>query len=356
MLPDVATPCLVVDEAVLRRNIQEMAGLAAGLGVSLRPHAKTHKSPAVASLQLEAGAVGLTVATRSEALVFAEAGVLDLFVAYPLWVDATKGALLRRLEELGVDLTVGCDSAESATQIARQSSDPGRIRVLVEVDSGQHRSGVAAESAGLVARAVQGAGLDVRGVFTFPGHSYRPSNRETAAREEAVALVEAAASVRTAGIDVSVVSGGSTPTIEYADPGTATELRPGVYVFGDAQQWELGSCAPDQIALTCLATVVSRRPGHVVLDAGSKAFGADRAPWASGYGRLLDHPAARIVQLSEHHAVVDWTDEPLPDCGERLRVVPNHVCNAVNLADELVVVNDGVWADSWPVSARGTNT
>ena len=356
MLPDFATPCLVVDEGVLRRNIQEMADLATGLGVALRPHAKTHKSPAIADLQLQAGAVGLTVATLSEALVFAEAGVRDLFIAYPLWVDATKGPLLRRLEELGIDLTVGCDSAESAEQIARHSSDPSRIKVLVEVDSGQHRSGVAAETAGSLARAVLSAGLDVRGVFTFPGHSYRPSNRETAAREEAVALVEAAASMRTAGIDVSVVSGGSTPTIEYAEAGTATELRPGVYVFGDAQQWELGSCKPDQIALTCLATVVSRRPGHVVLDAGSKALGADRAPWASGYGRLLDHPDARIVQLSEHHAVVDWAERRLPECGQRMRVVPNHVCNAVNLTDELIVVNDGDLTDTWPVAARGANT
>jgi len=269
--------------------------------------------------------------------------------------------LLRRLVELVIVVTVGWDSAESAEQIARHSSDPSRIKVLVEVDSGQHRSGVAAETAGSLARAVLSAGLDVRGVFTFPGHSYRPSNRETAAREEAVALVEAAASVRTAGIDVSVVSGGSTPTIEYADAGTATELRPGVYVFGDTQQWELGSCKPEQIALTCLATVVSRQPGRVVLDAGSKALGADRAPWASGYGRLLDHPDARIVQLSEHHAVVDWaavdgTEGRVPECGERMRVVPNHVCNAVNLADELVVVNDGALTDTWPVAARGTNT
>jgi D-serine deaminase-like pyridoxal phosphate-dependent protein len=264
--------------------------------------------------------------------------------------------MLRRLEELGVALTLGCDSAESAQQIARHSSDPSRIGVLIEVDSGQHRSGVAPETAGLLARAVVAAGLDVRGVFTFPGHSYRPSSRETAAREEAVALVEAAASVRTAGIEVAVVSGGSTPTIEYADAGTATELRPGVYVFGDAQQWELGSCTPDRIALTCLATVVSTREGRVVLDSGSKALGADRAPWASGYGRLLDHPDARISQLSEHHAVVEWADGSLPGLGERLRVVPNHVCNAVNLADELYVVTDSVVTNSWPVAARGANT
>jgi D-serine deaminase-like pyridoxal phosphate-dependent protein len=356
VLPDLATPCLVVDEADLRRNIQEMADSSARLGVALRPHAKTHKSPAIAALQLEAGAVGLTVATLSEAIVFAESGVRDLFVAYPLWIDAARAPLLRRLEELGTDLTVGCDSAESAEQIATHSSDPSRIKLLVEVDSGQHRSGVTPEAAGSLARAAVASGLDVRGIFTFPGHGYLPSNRESAAREEAAAMAEAATSLRNAGIDVTVVSGGSTPAIEYADAGTATELRPGVYVFGDAQQWELGSCSPGQIALTCLATVVSTREGRVVLDAGSKALGADRAPWASGFGRLLDHPEARVVQLSEHHAVMEWADGPTPARGERLRVVPNHVCNAVNLADELVVVNDGAVTDRWPVAARGANT
>ena len=356
MLPDLATPCLVVDAAVLRSNIERMASSAAELGVALRPHAKTHKSPAIAALQLEAGAVGLTVATLSEALVFAESGVRDLFVAYPLWLDAARAPLLRRLEELGLDLTVGCDSAEAASQIVRYSSDPSRIRVLVEVDSGQHRSGVVPEGAGSLARAVRAAGLDVRGVFTFPGHGYLPGGREGAAHEEAVALAEASASVRNAGIEVSVVSGGSTPTLEYVDAGTATELRPGVYVFGDAQQWELGSCPPDRVALTCLASVVSTREGRVVLDSGSKALGADRPPWASGFGRLLDHPGARVVQLSEHHAVVEWTDAPTPARGERLRVVPNHVCNAVNLADELAVVSDGVLTDRWPVAARGATT
>ena len=102
--------------------------------------------------------------------------------------------------------------------------------------------------------------------------------------------------------------------------------------------------------------MVSHAGGHVVLDSGSKALGADRAAWATGYGRLLDHPAARITQLSEHHAVVDWPDHPLPPLGSRLRVVPNHVCTAVNLADELVVVRGGTTVDVWPVAARGANT
>ncbi|WP_270886300.1 alanine racemase [Pedococcus sp. 5OH_020] len=351
-LDDISTPSVVVDEDVLRANVARMASQAAALGVALRPHAKTHKSPNVARLQLSAGAIGLTVATLSEAVVFAEAGCADLFVAYPLWFDAGRAALLGRALDAGAVVTVGCDSLLAAQRLASTVPAPGRVRVLVEVDSGHHRSGVAPSAAGDVAAAVASTGLDVAGVFTFPGHSYAPDRRELAARQEATSLREAAESLRGKGLACDIVSGGSTPSIAFADPGVLTELRPGVYVFGDAQQWELGACAPQEIALTVLATVVSRRPGVVVLDAGSKALGADRPPWASGGGRLLDQPAARITQLSEHHAVVEGADLAL---GERVRVVPNHVCNTVNLADDLVVVRAGEAVDRWPVTARGAN-
>ena len=134
-----------------------------------------------------------------------------------------------------------------------------------------------------------------------------------------------------------------------------TEVRPGVYVFGDAQQWELGTMAPEDIALTAIATVVSHAGGRAVLDAGSKVLGADRAAYATGFGRLLDHPEARIVALSEHHAVVDLGGAPLPRLGETVRVVPNHVCAAVNLADEPVGGGARGRCTPWPVSARGRN-
>jgi D-serine deaminase-like pyridoxal phosphate-dependent protein len=138
-------------------------------------------------------------------------------------------------------------------------------------------------------------------------------------------------------------------------PGVLTEVRPGVYVFGDAQQWELGTCSPDEIALTCRATVVSHAGGRLVLDAGSKALGADRAAYATGYGRLPDHPDARVVLLSEHHAVADLGTTPLPSIGSQVDVVPNHVCNAVNLAETLYVDDNGELR-MWPVLARGQNS
>jgi D-serine deaminase-like pyridoxal phosphate-dependent protein len=133
-----------------------------------------------------------------------------------------------------------------------------------------------------------------------------------------------------------------------------TEVRPGVYVFGDAQQWELGTVAPETIALTVLATVVSRSPGRIILDSGSKVLGADRGAYSTGFGRLLDYLDARITTLSEHHATVTGVDLPR---GTRVRVVPNHVCAAVNLADEFLVANrdDRETFSSWAVDARGRN-
>jgi D-serine deaminase-like pyridoxal phosphate-dependent protein len=353
-LPTLPTPSLLVDADVLELNLADMARLAAERGLRLRPHAKTHKSSDLARLQLQSGAVGLTVATVAEAEAFAEEGFDDLFIAYPLWVDAAKAERLRRLLDVA-SVRIGVDSVEGAQALAAQlGAEVRRVGVLLEIDSGHHRSGVPPEAVGDLGEVVARTGLQVAGVFTFPGHSYAPQLAADVADQEARALAEAAGQLAERGLDVHVVSGGSTPTAAQTGAGL-TELRPGVYVFGDAQQWELGTIPPERIALTCLATVVSHAGGRVVLDAGSKALGADRLPWATGFGRLLDHPDARIVLLGEHHAVVEW-DGPPPPLGSRTRVVPNHVCNAVNLHDGLVVVRGDQVVDRWPLTARGANT
>jgi len=358
LLPELATPCLLVDVDRLDANIATMAELARRLGVALRPHAKTHKSVEIARRQLAAGAHGLTVATVSEAEIFAAAGCDDLFIAYPLYATAALGERLSRLATRS-RLAVGVDSAEGARALATHLAPAARsvVRLLVEVDSGQHRTGVLPEEAGPLADQVMHCGLQVAGAFTFPGHSYSPDVRGGAAVDEAAALERAAASMRECGTTPEVLSGGSTPSAADSRGEVLDELRPGVYVFGDAQQWELGVTGPEDIALSCLATVVSHAGGRLVLDSGSKALGADRAPWASGYGRLLDHPGARIVAISEHHAVVEWpAHEPHPEIGDRVRVVPNHACNAVNLADSLTAHQAGRIRERWPVSARGANT
>ncbi|HMH59315.1 MAG TPA: alanine racemase [Galbitalea sp.] len=350
----VATPALVIDESILDANIARTAEFVASAGLALRPHVKTHKSIEIARRQLAAGAVGITVATLSEAELFAEAGFDDIFIAYPLWIDESKTAILEHVLRLS-SVILGVDSVDGVRQIARLGrARSGRLSLLVEVDSGHHRSGVQPQDAGTLAAAAQDAGLEVAGVFTFPGHSYSLETRESAARDEQRSLSIAAASLADRGIQPRIVSGGSTPSLEFVRSSILTEVRPGVYVFGDAQQWELGTTSPESIALTVLATVVSRSPGRIILDSGSKVLGADRGAYSSGFGRLLDYPDARITALSEHHATVVGPDLPL---GSRVRVVPNHVCAAINLIDEYLVASadDRDRFGSWPIDARGRN-
>lgn len=337
------TPALVVDVDILQANIDAAAALAADRGLALRPHVKTHKTPEIAALQLAAGAVGITVATIGEAEVFADAGCDDLLIAYPLWLDEIAVARLQALTERA-RVAIGCDAAESVVALP-----PGLVELMIEVDSGFRRSGIEPSDTPVLAARLRAAGHTVRGVFSFPGHSYALDAAADAADQEVTALLRAAD-----GANDWVLSGGTTPSLRYADS-RLSEYRPGVYVFNDAQQWELGSCRPEQIALTCHARVVSVHPDRVVLDSGSKALGADKAPYASGYGRLLDHPEARIVQLSEHHAVV--AGPALPTLGSIVRVVPNHVCNAVNLADQLSVTDrTGADRGAWRVAARDRNS
>jgi D-serine deaminase-like pyridoxal phosphate-dependent protein len=348
---DLVTPALVVDGDLLDANIAEMAAFAAASGTALRPHAKTHKCLEIAQAQLAAGAVGLTVATVAEAEIFAEV-CTDLFIAYPVWADAARGRRLRELAER-VTVRVGVDSVDAAQALARNA---GPLEVLVEIDSGHHRTGVAPEHAGEIARAATRAGLTVRGVFTFPGHAYGPGAAVPAAVAEAAALAAAARSTAEAGCTADIRSGGSTPSAAHTDPAAVTELRPGVYVFGDAQQVTLGSCRPERIALAAVATVVHSRSDAVVLDAGSKVLGADRPAWAPGFGHVLGRPDLVVTALSEHHATVPWPQGRPPAVGEVLALVPNHVCATVNLADELNVIRGGQLTERWAVTARGANT
>ncbi len=388
--PEITTPVLLVDQARLERNLRDMADSAAGRGMRLRPHAKTHKTAQIGRLQLGLGAVGLTVATIGEAEKFAAAGVADLFIAYPVWPSPARVSRIEVLAER-VRLRLAVESTEAAAGLARLSRLTRPPEILIEIDSGHHRTGVTAGQAGEVALSIARAGLPLAGVFTFPGHGYTPGGREQAAAEEAAALAEASEVLLAAGVEPTRAggaerdrgadaaepdegtepaggaggrgpgyerSGGSTPTATVRAHPPPTEIRPGVYVFNDAQQLELGVCGREQIALAAAATVVSRHnPGRFVLDSGSKVLGADRQPWSTGFGRLLNWPDARIVAVSEHHATVVLPPGSAgPELGEALAVIPNHVCTAVNLADELLIMRDGRVVDAWTVMARGVNS
>lgn len=355
------TPVLVIDETQLDANIAAMADFAAAKQLTLRPHAKTHKIAEIARKQLTAGSPGLAVATLGEAQYFFDARVTDLFISYPLWATANDAELLTRLATEGT-LAVGTDSIAAVHQLADITDEHPGIELMIELNSGHNRSGVFVDQAVPIAQAIAERNMTLRGLFTFPGHSYAPGAHDTAAADEAETLRAAQHQLAAAGFDVSVLSGGSSPSATETVENGVTEIRPGVYIFGDAQQLELGRIGFEEIALTVVTTVVSRHeaygdaPARIIVDAGSKILATDRAPWATGHGRVLGHPDARITAVSEHHGTIIWGDDELPELGTRLRVIPNHVCVAVNLVDEVFVVDTEQQLATWQVGARGMNS
>ena len=355
--PDLDTPALVVDLDVVEANAARLATALAERGVALRPHVKTHKSVALARIQLEHGAVGLTVGTLGEAEVFAAAGLTDLFVAYPLWAVGSKASRLRALHDVS-DLSVGIDSAAGAERLAAAVDGSRRpLRVLVEIDSGGRRTGVAdPDIAASVALAAAALGLEVVGVFTHGGHAYAsPEAGADAAADEVRTLGAAAGALRAAGLACPIVSAGSTPTMVDAAAGEVTEIRAGTYLLGDRQQLALGSIPADGIALHVAATVVSTAvAGQVVTDAGAKTLTKDRAPYLEGHGLLPAYPDAIIERVNDYHGIVRTPPgSAAPHLGEVVAIAPNHVCPVVDLFDSFVALRAGAVVGRWPVDARG---
>jgi len=360
----VETPALLVDLNVMEANIRRWQAAVDAAGVAFRPHVKTHKAPAVAALQLEAGAVGLAVAKVAEAEVFAAAGCRDLVVAYPV-VGTGKW---RRLADLArtctVTVNVGSEIAGrglSAAAVAAGSV----IRVHLDIDTGLHRCGVPAEAAEALGQLVlELPALELDGITTFrtvifPGAEGR--SLDELGREEGALMVELAERLRAAGLPIRTVAVGSTPTALAAAtvPGV-TEVRAGTYVFGDALMATWGAVAEDDIAVTIVSTVVSRPSSErATVDGGSKTFAGDIAPGMvaglTGYGRMVGADA-HIEAMTEEHGLVRLGPGVAPAIGDRLRFVPNHVCTAVNLADEVIGVRVGRVEAIWPVSARGKRT
>jgi len=362
MTINLETPCVVVDAGRLRRNVLAMAERIAAFGVALRPHAKTHKTPEIARMQLDAGAVGVTVAKLSEAEVMERGGIGDIFIAYPI-VDPGKLERAVRLRER-VALTLGVDSMEGAERLARAAAARGvRMPVRLEADTGLRRTGVSFDDAvALAGRLASMAPLDFRGIYTFRGHlmNGRPTlDVEAAGLEEGRLMVSLAERIRASGVAVRDVSVGSTPTAAYAAqiPGV-TEVRPGTYVFYDRMQARLGACDLSDCAAKVRVTVVSRpAPDYVVVDGGSKTFATDVQPNAEplrleGFGHVEELPHAVLERLSEEHGMVRIRPEDDVSVGDALHIVPNHICSTVNLHNRIALI-DGDDVNVIPVAARG---
>jgi len=357
-LDDLDTPCVVVDQDVLERNVSRMADRARAAGVRLRPHAKTHKIPELARLQLAAGAAGISLAKTGEAEVFAAAGFDDIFLAYPI-VGAGKARRLLALADR-VRLAVGVDSVEGASSLGAVFRAAGRrLDVLLKVDCGYHRIGVPPADAPAVARRIADLpGIALRGIFTHAGHAYlaaSPTEVAAIARQEGEILAAAADSLRSESLPVGEVSVGSTPTARGAmSVAGVTECRPGNYVYHDASQVSIGTCAIEDCAMTVIATVVSAPAAdRAVLDCGSKTLSSDALrPRPGGHGWILQR-SSRLESLSEEHGVVRVQPGETFRVGERVRVLPNHACVVSNLHDRVVLVRGDRVEGEWTVAARG---
>jgi D-serine deaminase-like pyridoxal phosphate-dependent protein len=369
-ITDLRTPCVLVDHPRIDRNIERMQSAAESRGLRLRPHAKTHKCPDLARVQIGRGAVGICCAKLGEAEVFAEAGISDIRLPYPLH-PSNADRVLRLLDRTHLSFIV--DHAAIARQWSDVMTSAGReVDVLVKVDVGFHRCGIDPRDSGAVEFVVEVArlpGLKLKGLLSHAGHAYGAGSEDEAAAiaaSEAQTMTALAAAVRARGINVEEISVGATPTARFSvQQQGLTEVRPGNYIYFDRTQVGLGAAGWDDCALTVLARVVSRPArDRIILDSGSKTLTNDLARGFAaqpGYGAVmtgLDEaaPDASLVieRLSEEHANVRSLDgastlEP----GDLVRIVPNHSCVVSNLVDSVWLVGGGEVLDRLDVSARG---
>lgn len=342
---DLDTPAVLIDLDVVDANITGMQAFADDEGFALRPHVKSHKSLAIAARQLATGARGVCVATGSEAEVMAATDAEDVLVAYPL-VGQRK---LERLDSLAGDRRVilVTDSLEVTEGYRRYAKSLGvSIRVLVDVDTGMHRVGAQPSNVVTVALDVARAeGLEFLGIMTHAGHAHDVPTREEiaqVARGEAAVMGAVREDLEIAGLDVPVVSAGSTITSRYLRRSDGiTEIRPGTYVYNDLRTLGRFACTADQIAASMLTTVVSMNGDRVTLDAGSKSLTTSRDA-EFGHGYPVEYPCSRFARMSEEHGVLELPGAPgLVSVGDRLRVLPIHVCVWMDLQPEIYGVRGG---------------
>ncbi len=357
MYESIPTPAGVVDLDRLEANLRRLQRYVDGHGLRLRPHTKTHKARWLAEAQVAGGAIGITVATPIEADRLGPAAP-ELLIAYPPLGHRADAAA--RTAGAGPTL-VALDSVRAVEALRRAAVATGLDRpigVLVELDVGMRRCGV--QDAGEVIEIARACGDEVayRGLMFYPGHIREPVPEQDAKLEALGRTLDAAiGALGDAGLEPEIVSGGSTPTaFRSHEIPHQTEIRPGTYVFNDRTTAAMDACAWDDCAYTILATVISTAvPGQAVVDAGTKALSSDPLRAAGGgFGQLLDRPEVTVVRKSEEHGILDLGQTDWrPAIGERVRIIPNHVCVSVNLQPRLYGVRGGEIQREWPIEAAG---
>jgi D-serine deaminase-like pyridoxal phosphate-dependent protein len=357
---ELPTPALTIDLDILERNLDRMAAYCREHSIGLRPHTKTHKAPEVGRMQLERGAVGLTVAKVGEAEVMAAAGLDKILIAFPIWGEEKLRRIANMARERSILLSL--DNDATAEGLSRATSAAGAtVGVLAEFDVGMRRCGVLPGPAALeLARKIaKMPGLKFRGLMLYPGNIWGMEvDRNQIASQVAERVEMTLEPFRKAGMEVEIVSGGSTPSAFLSDqiPGV-TEIRPGTYVYNDLNTYFQGACRLEDCAARVVATVVSTAvPNRAMIDAGSKTLSSDAlgSGPAKGHGYVVEAPDAALIKLNEEHGHLDITGSSHKfHVGEVVTVIPNHVCTCVNMHDEVFLVRKGQVEGAWKVAARG---
>jgi len=356
---DLDTPALIIDLDIMERNLGRMAEYTREHGLRLRPHTKTHKIPALGRRQLDLGAAGLTIAKVGEAEVMLGANPPDLLLAYPI-IGRRK---LDRLMEVArrTPVTVSLDSVF----VARQLSDAARqaqveIGVLAEVDVGLGRVGVQPSDLVALAQNIDRMPwLRLLGIAFYPGHIKMLDEEGRKALAALNKLLGAIVrDLKHAGLAPKIVSGGSTPTMYHShEVAEMNEIRPGTYIFNDRNTVMSGACGFEDCAASIRATVVSTaKQGQIIIDGGSKTFSSDRPvnPAEVSFGHIVEAPEAVFTKMNEEHGYIDIRRLQREfSVGERVRVIPNHICVAMNLHECVYGVRGGTVEHVWRVEGRG---
>jgi D-serine deaminase-like pyridoxal phosphate-dependent protein len=366
---DLDTPALLLDIKVLRSNLKKMQDLCDANGVSIRPHAKTHRIPEIGLLQIESGAEGLCVAKLGEAEGFADAGIKKITVAYPI-IGELKAKRALALSER-VDLVLATDSFEGASSVCEVFDKAGKeISLLLIINTGLNRDGVLPEEAGLIAQKISKIpGSNLLGILTHEGSVYQSHNQKDL-QEKSISVAEkmlnAASEMQKYGVNPTLISMGASASAKFvaAVPGI-NQVRPGIYAFNDLGQVALGNAEFSDCAATVISTVVSTpSPERAIIDAGSKTLSKDLIPsnifaqQYAGHGLILDAPGWVITKLSEEHGFLEWQGEGTPTelkIGDRLQIIPNHICTVFSSLNECFVIEDEKITANWKTLKPGAS-
>ena len=360
LISELETPAVVIDLDVMDQNLARMAAYCREHKLLLRPHTKSHKISELAQQQIASGATGITVAKLGEAEVMLNAGIDDILIAYPIVGDEKTTRLARIAEH--ANISVALDSEEAARGISAAATRQGStIGVLIEMDVGFRRCGLGNENDLLaLARVITKLpALEFKGLMFFPGHfTVGPKQRAVLRADVNEFLDRSLETFARAELPLAIVSGGSTPTAyESSLFHGVNEVRPGMYIFNDRTTAGIQAASFNDCALSVVVTVVSTAvSGHAIVDGGSKTFSSDRyqAEDGVGFGLVKEDPAAVVERLSEEHGILNIAhSERRYRVGDRLSIIPNHVCTTLNMHDEVYGVRGEQVETVWRVEGRG---